>query len=76
MESKTRFIIQVNETYYVTTGPLLAYDPAEAKTDEHRAAYVDIANRFKTVREECEHVYKAVKLVDDSFCAISFAEEK
>lgn len=75
MESKTRFIIQVNETYYVTTGPLLAYDPQAAKTQEQRDGYVEVAARFKLIREECDEVYKAVRLVDDSFSAASFAEE-
>lgn len=76
MDKNIRFIIQVDETYYVTDGPLIAYDPSLAKTDDHRTAYVEMATRFKMIREECDQVYKAVKLIDDSFCAIVMAEEK
>lgn len=76
MDGKSRFIIQVNETYYVTTGPLLVYDPAASATPAHREGYVEVAARFKKIREESCEVYQAVRLADDSFSAASFAEEK
>ena len=76
MDEKTRFIIQVDETFYVTTGPLMVFDPSKLTTDEHRAAYVDVAARFKMAREECDQVYRAVKVIDDGFSVVMMAEEK
>lgn len=74
MDGKSRFIIQVNETYYVTTGQLLVYDPG-AETPAHREGYVDVAARFKKIRQESGEVYTAVRLVDDSFAAANVAVE-
>lgn len=75
MEGKTRFIIQVNETYYVTTGPLLVYDPERSEKQEHRDGYVEVATRFKKIREEGDAVFKAVRLIDDGFSVVNACEE-
>jgi len=69
-----RFIIQVGETYYMTTGPLLAYDASQSKGNKKQEeGAAEVAKKFAAVDESAR--YAAVEVTDSDFAAANFATE-
>ena len=69
-----RFIIQVGETYYMTSGPLLVYDAGKSKDNKHKAdGAEEVRKKFESVDASAR--YSAVEVTDSSFAAANFSTE-
>jgi hypothetical protein len=71
----TRFLINKNGVYYLTTGRLLEYDRAAARGNPQKEAGVDhVAREFKRIRDLPHTWYEAVEVSDSSFSPINTGE--
>lgn len=69
-----RFIIQVGDTYYMTSGPLLAYDRSKSKGNKQQEdGAEEVAKKFAAVDASAR--YSAVEVTDANFAAANFATE-
>lgn len=69
-----RFIIQVGETYYMTSGPLMVYDAGNTKGNKHKADGVEeIRKKFESVDASAR--YSAVEVKDADFAAANVSSE-
>lgn len=69
-----RFIIQVGETYYMTSGPLLVYDADSAKGNKHQSDGVEeVRKKFDSVDASAR--YSAVEVNDADFAAANVSSE-
>ena len=62
-----KFIINKNGVYYLTTGRLLKYDPAEAKTEKHKKGVEEVQKKFAEIENQPHTWYRSVELSDASF---------
>jgi hypothetical protein len=70
----TRFLIEQNGVYYLTSGKLLRYDPDEAQTDQHKQGVAKVKAEFQRLHDLPHTWYKAVEVKDASFAAINTAQ--
>jgi hypothetical protein len=68
----TRFLINKNGTYYLTTGRLLKYDPAQARGKPKQEEGVrEVEKEFKRIRDLPHTFYEAVEVTSDEFSPIN-----
>ena len=63
----TRFMINKNGVYYLTTGRLLKYDPAEAKNEQQQRGLEEVRRKFDEIRNQPHTWYESVEVSDSSF---------
>ena len=63
----TKFLINKNGVYYLTTGKLLKYDKAEAKTAEHKKGIEEVEQTFERIKNEPHTWYQAVEVKSATF---------
>jgi hypothetical protein len=63
----TRFLIKKNGTYYLTTGTLLEYNPANAHSDQQRAGVAEVERTFERIRNEPHTWYESVEVTQANF---------
>ena len=69
-----RFIIQVGDVYYMTSGPLLVYDAGKSKDNKHKAdGAEEVRQKFEAVDASAR--YSAVEVDDADFAAANFSTE-
>lgn len=73
--AKRRFIVQVGDTYFMTQGKHLVYDPKEAKTKEQEEGIKKVAAKFQEIHDQPHTWYKAVCLTDGDFSASNSSDE-
>lgn len=67
-----RFLIRVDDVYYLTTGKLLSYDFAAAKGDKAKEHGVQkVEAEFNRIHDLPRTWYHAVEIADASFSAIN-----
>lgn len=67
-----RFMIQVDDVYYLSTGPFLTYDPKEVKGDPKKDKGVkEVQKKFKEIKDSPNTWYVAVRIKDSSFEAVN-----
>ena len=72
---KTRFLIQKDGVYYLTTGKLLTYDEGAAEGNEQKKKDVEwIKSEFKRIHDAPCTWYRAVQMDDDDISAINTGE--
>ena len=67
----TKFIINKNGVYYLTTGRLLKYDPAEAKNEQQKKGVEDVKKKFTEIENQPHTWYRSVELGDSDFEAMN-----
>lgn len=63
----TRFLINKKGVYYLTTGRLLKYDPAEAKNDQQERGVEEVRRKFEEIKSQPHTWYESVEVSDSSF---------
>ena len=67
-----RFLINKNGTYYLTTGRLLEYNPADARGKPKQEEGVrEVEKEFKRIRDLPHTFYEAVEITSGSFAPIN-----
>lgn len=67
----TKFIINKNGVYYLTTGRLLKYDPAQAKNEQQKKGVEDVKKKFAEIESQPHTWYRSVELSDSNFEAMN-----
>ena len=63
----TKFLINKDGVYYLTTGRLLKYDAAEAKDDQQKKGVEEVKRKFEEIENQPHTWYRSVELRDASF---------
>jgi hypothetical protein len=63
----TRFLINKNGVYYLTTGKLLKYDKNEAKDDKQKKGFEETEEMFGQIRDQPHTWYQAVEIKSAKF---------
>lgn len=63
----TKFIINKDGVYYLTTGRLLKYDRAEAKTEHEKKGVDEVKKKFEDIENQPHTWYRSVELTDSNF---------
>jgi hypothetical protein len=64
---KMQFIINKNGVYYVTTGRLLEYDPAQAKEPKQKEGVEEVKRKFEEIERQPHTWYRSVELGEADF---------
>ena len=77
-----RFVIKVGDTYYMTNGALLVYDPKEAQKQTNKAwkaamtkGVADMAQKFQEVHDAPNTWYPAVDFSDVAFSGVNTGDD-
>lgn len=62
-----KFLINKAGVYYLTTGKLLKYDPAEAKNDKQKKDVEEVKRKFEQIENEPHTWYRCVEVRDAAF---------
>jgi len=69
---KTRFLINKNGVYYLTTGKLLEYKEADAKGDPEKEKGVKkVKETFDHIKNQPHTWYQSVEVTDQHFSALN-----
>ena len=69
-----RFLIEQGGVYYLTTGKMLAYDPAAAKNENQKKGVDHVKREFKRIHDLPHTWYKAVEIKDSSFSPVNTSD--
>lgn len=68
----TRFLINKDGVYYLTTGKLLEYDPEAARGNpEKEAGVAHVEREFNRIKDLPHTWYQAVQISDSSFSPVN-----
>ena len=62
-----KFLINRKGVYYLTTGKLLKYDAAEAKSPEQKKGVDEVKRKFEEIEKQPHTWYRSVEVTDSSF---------
>lgn len=78
----TRFVIKVGDTYYMTNGKLLVYDPKEAQKQPDQAwkaamekGVQDMAKKFQEVHDSPNTWYPAVDFSEVAYSGVNTGDD-
>ena len=63
----TKFLINKNGVYYLTTGRLLTYDPSKAKDEREKEGCEKVKKKFDEIRNAPCTFYEAVEITAADF---------
>jgi len=67
----TKFLINKDGVYYLTTGRLLKYDPAEATSDQQKKGLDEVKRKFAEIEAQPHTWYRSVEIKSSSFSAMN-----
>jgi hypothetical protein len=67
----TRFLIEKDGVYYLTTGKLLTYDRGRAENDQQKGDVDRVAREFDRICNLPHTWHKAVEISDAQFLAVN-----
>lgn len=67
----TRFLINKNGVYYLTTGKLLKYDPGAARNQAQKEDVAHVEREFARIRDLPHTWYQSVEVTDSDFSPIN-----
>ena len=70
----TKFLINKNGVYYLTTGRLLTYDSARAKNEREKEGCEKVKKKFDEIRNAPCTFYESVEISESNFGPLNTGE--